>query len=318
MTGQSGGETRHGAGIGSRLRSARERSDLTVEEAAHRLHVDPAVLQALEAEDFGSLGAPIYVKSYLGRYADLVGESAESLQQLLSSAVIPPPDLTRIPRARVTGNRLVGPIAIAVIAALIVAGSLWWGVSRWREHHLMLLPASRTVPQRLVAQSTPRAAAREPSGSATAAFRAAHADKAGQTAASPPKGEVRITLKFSAPSWLEVDDASGRRLYHAMTPAGGGGAFPGPGPAPVRLGSAPGGALRDRVTATRRGGPGLTAPGTGRTGPVPACGRARLRSGAASAGRATGAGQGCGHHRGHSRQSAGGVRAGGRAAWHRG
>lgn len=237
MTGQTGGETGRGSGIGPRLRSARERRGLTVEQAALKLHLDPTVLQSLEAEDFGALGAPIFVKGYVGRYAELVGESAESLQQLLLSAVIPAPDLTRIPRARVEGSRIIGPAALAVVAGLLVLGSIWWGISRWHERHPVLMPA-RIAPGRLV----PRDIASAVSGKAavpTPAPPAAGASRAVRTAARPSRGEVGITLKFSAPSWVDVKDAAGKRLYRAMVPAAAVRVFKGTAPLHVVLGYAP-------------------------------------------------------------------------------
>ena len=240
MTGQTGGETGRGSGIGPRLRSARERRGLTVEQAALKLHLDPAVLQSLEAEDFGALGAPIFVKGYVGRYAELVGESAESLQQLLSSAVIPAPDLTRIPRARVEGSRIIGPAAIAVVAGVVVLGSIWWGISRWHERHPALTP-SRIVPGRLVPRDTVSGAPAVSGKAAvsTPAPAAAGASRADRTAAGPSKGEVGITLKFSAPSWVDVKDAAGKRLYRAMVPAAAVRVFKGTAPLHVVLGYAP-------------------------------------------------------------------------------
>ena len=71
-------------GIGARLRGARERSRLTILQAAERLHVDPDILEALEADDFAALGAPVYVKGHLRHYAELVGESPEALFELYS------------------------------------------------------------------------------------------------------------------------------------------------------------------------------------------------------------------------------------------
>ena len=86
-------------GIGARLRAARERKGLTVLQAAEKLHVDAKVLESLEAEDFAPLGADVYVRGHLRRYAELVGESAGELQDLYASAGLAVhPDLTRIPR----------------------------------------------------------------------------------------------------------------------------------------------------------------------------------------------------------------------------
>lgn len=257
MTGQSGGEAGRAAGIGTRLRSARERSSLTIEQAAQRLHVAPAILEALEAEDFGSLGATIYVKSYLGRYAELVGESAESLQQLLSSAVVlPEPDLTRIPHVSTGNSRASGAattVAAWVVVALVVVASLWWGLSRWHARQLALLApqpaldagASRSgaTPALPPAHSGPQAAAamtRPASGNGPAVA----------PARSAPAGSVRITLRFASESWVEVDDAAGRHLYRALAPAAAVRTVRGTAPLHVLLGYAPGVALavNGRVT----------------------------------------------------------------------
>ena len=55
--------------IGARLRSAREARGLTTLQAAEKLHVDARILEALEAEDFAALGAAVYVRGHLRRYA---------------------------------------------------------------------------------------------------------------------------------------------------------------------------------------------------------------------------------------------------------
>lgn len=245
MTEQSGGEAGRGAGIGARLRSARERSGLTVEQAAQKLHVAPAILESLEAEDFGPLGAPIYVKSYLGRYAELVGESPEALQQLLSSAVvIPEPDLTRIPHVKAeSGRRFASATIVAVlVVAVVVVSSLWWGVSRWHERL-----ALRAVPNEAASQPARPPAAGTPQQTVPAVPTVRQAATAARVASSH---SVRITLTFSAPSWTEVDDAAGRHLYRALAPAATVRAVQGTAPLHVVLGYAPGVALRvnGRVT----------------------------------------------------------------------
>src|SRR6185312_16969280 len=114
-------------GIGARLRSARERSRLTILQAAEKLHVDPDVLEALESDDFGALGAPVYVKGHLRHYAELVGESAQALFDLYSQGTrVPAPDLTRIPKAAPDeAGRLVAP-AVIVVIGFAVAGTVWW------------------------------------------------------------------------------------------------------------------------------------------------------------------------------------------------
>lgn len=253
MTGQSGGETGREAGIGARLRSAREREGLSIEQAAQRLHVEAAILQALESEEFRSVGAPIYVKGYLGRYAELLGESPEALQQLLSSAAtIPEPDLTRIPHVRAESRRGVSPAAIVIVlvVSLVVAGSLWWALSRLHRRvalhppepfasaagtHAAALPAS-------LPQSSPPV---EPTQRSLASTVAEHSQGKARTGvqAAVPANIVRVTLSFSTPSWVEVDDSTGRHLYRALAAAASKHVFQGVAPLHVVLGYAPGVAL---------------------------------------------------------------------------
>ncbi|HEY1875059.1 MAG TPA: helix-turn-helix domain-containing protein, partial [Steroidobacteraceae bacterium] len=110
MSGEAGGgELR---GIGARLRAAREKRGLTPLQAAERLHLDLRVVQALEAEEFTALGADVYVRGHLRRYAEAVGESPAQLQQLYSASPhAVRPDLTRIPRGEPEqrGSRLLLP-----------------------------------------------------------------------------------------------------------------------------------------------------------------------------------------------------------------
>ncbi|TLZ15741.1 MAG: helix-turn-helix domain-containing protein, partial [Gammaproteobacteria bacterium] len=96
MASEVGGEQR--CGTGARLRDAREKQGLTLAQAAESLHLDPRTLEALEAEDFAALGADVYVRGHLRRYAELIGESPAQLQELYArSAPAAHPDLTRIP-----------------------------------------------------------------------------------------------------------------------------------------------------------------------------------------------------------------------------
>ncbi|HEY6482895.1 MAG TPA: RodZ domain-containing protein [Steroidobacteraceae bacterium] len=115
------------AGIGARLRAGRERLGLTVLQAAERLHVDARVLESLESDDFEALGAPVYARGHLRRYAGLVGESVPDLEELYSRNMPGrEPDLTRIAKpAGGDSGRLVA-LAVFVLAVFGVAGAVWW------------------------------------------------------------------------------------------------------------------------------------------------------------------------------------------------
>ena len=58
------------AKIGDTLREARERRGLTIEQAAQETRISPRFLEALEAEEFDALPAPVYVRGFLRSYAN--------------------------------------------------------------------------------------------------------------------------------------------------------------------------------------------------------------------------------------------------------
>src|SRR5690349_12230268 len=71
--------------IGERLRAGRERSGLSIAAAAEKLHLDPKVIEALEADRFAEIGASVYVRGHLKRYADFVGEPGAELVSMYST-----------------------------------------------------------------------------------------------------------------------------------------------------------------------------------------------------------------------------------------
>jgi cytoskeleton protein RodZ len=210
MASEVGGEQR--CGTGARLRGAREHQGLTVVQAAEKLYVDARTLEALEAEDFAALGADVYVRGHLRRYAELIGESPGELQELYASSTqAARPDLTRIPRSEPGSGtaRLVLPALLGL--ALVV---LLWRV--------LAMPGEKPQPL----------AAAPPSAAADAAT--------GATAA----GATQLALKFSALSWAEVSDATGRRLLQGLYAPGAARTLSGAAPLRVILGNAPAVALR--------------------------------------------------------------------------
>ena len=115
-------------GIGARLRAGREKLGLTVLQVAERIHTDPKIVDAIEAENYETLGAPVYARGHIRHYADLVGESANELVQIYSNlAKVGHPDLTRIVKAPAgpDSSKLVAP-ALVVVAVFAVAGAIWW------------------------------------------------------------------------------------------------------------------------------------------------------------------------------------------------
>lgn len=229
------GEQVRSGGIGARLRAGREASGLTILQASERLHVDPRILESLEAEDFEALGAPVYARGHLRHYAELVGESAAELGSLYADSGSPQqqPDLTRIPKAPPPqdSNRLIVPTLI-ILAVFAIAGAVWWVLSLSARkpaasHSAAQNPPGVTTPLAMAGAeppNTPTAASPSaPAPAAPAALPAVPAPAASDAAANPGSGkelhsarDAQLTLRYSADSWTEVYDAGGRRLFYAV------------------------------------------------------------------------------------------------------
>ena len=210
--------------IGARLRSAREARGLTTLQAAEKLHVEPRILEALEAENFAALGAAVYVRGHLRRYADLVGEQPGELQGLYSAAT-PAPDLRRIPHQLPPprSSRLLA-LALLVLVGVAIAGVVWW---------LLTLPAAKP---HAVSAELPAPAASPGSDSAARLM--------GAVADAHAGGTAQLALRFSALSWVAVYDADGRRLTEGFNAPDSARTLSGAPPLKVVLGNAPGVAVQ--------------------------------------------------------------------------
>jgi cytoskeleton protein RodZ len=216
MAGQSGGDAARGTG--ARLCAAREKKGLTLLQAAEKLHVDARMLEALEAEDFTVLGADVYVRGHLRRYAEFLDESPQELQELYArTAQAARPDLTRIPRTDVShpAARLARPTVLALVALALLVLVGWLVGGRGEKPRFL---GGTAVGARAGEGATAGAEAQSTSASAS----------------------TRLTLKFSALSWAEVSDSTGQRLLQGLFAADAVRTLSGAPPLRVVLGNAPG------------------------------------------------------------------------------
>lgn len=252
MSSPAGGEVR--VGIGARLRAGRERSGLTLLQVAEKLHVDSKVIEALEAERFETLGAPVFARGHLRRYAELIGEQPAQLQGMYteSTPTFPPPDLTHFPKVRRPGDsrKLVAPGVVGLIA-IAIAGGVWIVLQLGRgpaqqavETRDDLVVPPTTLPGAAVsaAPESPRAPVAAPKIVAKPAAKPA-AEKPAEPAPPPKPRTVDVKLKFAADSWVEVYDVNGERLFYDIGSADSVRTVTGTPPLRVVLGNASGVAL---------------------------------------------------------------------------
>lgn len=270
----SAGDTR--SGIGARLKAGRERMGLTLLQVAEKLHVDPKVLEAVEAERFSEFAAPVYVKGHLKRYSDLVGENTQGILDEHAAATKPVmPDLTQLPKISqhsADPRKLLLPSLVVLIAFALV-GTVWWVLQN--------INASGPEPQTVSADSQPPtpapalAAPEEVPPSAPSASTEAAATSGARTLtrsnqptstprprgargspdplsrppaplvpqqAAPPARTraVNVTLKFANDSYVEIYDANGERVFADIGSANSSRTVSGTPPLRVVLGNAPG------------------------------------------------------------------------------
>ena len=189
---------------GERLRAARREKKISLLDIAKELHLDQHKISALEANDFAALGAPVFARGYLRKYAELVGvdpgEVLSDYGELTHSDGVP----LLVGKRRQPGKELSpGPWVILLLAVLALVFAFWW-FSYGRAG-----ADSATVPS---APAPVPAAKRQAAPVAAAGF-------APDIRPVDPES-IRVTLRFGGDCWTEITDASGQRLYFELGRAG--------------------------------------------------------------------------------------------------
>jgi cytoskeleton protein RodZ len=249
--------------IGERLRAGRERSGLSVVAAGEKLHLDPKIIDALEADRYAEIGAAVYVRGHLKRYGDFVGEPGAELvaQYSAREARAPAPDLTQVPHAerRADPRRLMTPLIVAGCTGVLLV-AVWWvlagsGSSDARPSRAETSPAVAgdsspvAAPVAVPVSATPTALntaipAPAPASAPVSSTQAREAPASVAEPAAPvkeaPPREIRLQLELTSDSWVEVYDSRGDRLFYDVASAGSVQSVSGRGPLRVVLGNAAG------------------------------------------------------------------------------
>jgi cytoskeleton protein RodZ len=184
-------------GPGERLKRAREQAGLSVERVAKDLYLDARVVRIIEDNKFSELGAPVYAKGYLSRYARLLGVGEQDILALYEQLADAPAAPSLIPHAMGTVPKSRPPLPrwiLWVVVGLIIAA----GIST-----LLNLRSSSTGSISLGALiSRPLNA---PAG----------------TISSRVVPAVTLHFSFTGESWVEVYDVHNQRVLYEMGTANG-------------------------------------------------------------------------------------------------
>jgi cytoskeleton protein RodZ len=202
---------------GGMLRVERERRGYSVQHAAEDMHLDAWVIQAIEANRFEALGAPVYARGHLRKYAALLGLSPatviERYEALGGTPVEPTPIPAAIAAPVLVERRRASKLPLWIAAAIaVVAGLAWLVFERlWTPRSDNATPSEVVAPTVSEPMSEPVEQVQQPPAAP------APIAQAPAVAATPAaSGEVRLRLEFTEPSWAEIYDASGRRLMFDM------------------------------------------------------------------------------------------------------
>lgn len=248
---------------GERLKHRREKRKLDLAEVAQELHIDEAVMRAIEEDRIGHM-APLYRRGYVRNYARHLGFDADEIQEMLDEVDSEEPQLhTVFPEAGNPRQAERWIKATSYVLASLLVGTLAWqftfeavrlsqpngadaevGVSSSQA------PGGRDAVSQSGAGSghvnasiaslekLPRQ--RPPATGATGA----QAWSAIQTAEPAAAGEARLELSASGDSWVEITDADGRQLELDLVRGGTSKQYQGKAPFSIQLGRASAVSLR--------------------------------------------------------------------------
>ena len=230
---------------GERLAAARRANEISARDIAKELHLDEPKVRALEQNQFDVLGAPVFAKGHLRKYAELVGVPIDDILSdyyKLNRATGAPPVVGL--KRRIERDISLGPWIAGGVVVIIVAGAAWW----WFNLETAPPPPAETEPATLapfvsdaseepVQDEAVNADDDAPESETQAGAEAIAPQEPEIVAAQPAAAEaeqtepiveqqasllpqVRVELTFSGDCWTEVSDASGRRLFYDLGTAG--------------------------------------------------------------------------------------------------
>ena len=255
---------------GERLRQARRANNISVRDVAKELHLDEYKVRALEKNDFAVLGAPVFAKGHLRKYAELVGVATDDIMtdyyQMNRAMGVPP---VVGPRRKMP--REINPmpwIAGGGVVIVVVAIAWWWFAYRSPEPvatpgpampapFVVAEPEEDAVPEPPASaspepESEPEPEPAEPADATPVAVgEAEEASADGEPGYVPTPGvpQVDVDLAFTGECWTEISDRAGRRLFYALGQEGRVVSVSGDAPLGVILGNA------ENVSLTVNGAP---------------------------------------------------------------
>lgn len=207
---------------GELLAQARREQQISVLEVAKELHLDEPKVRALERNEFDVLGAPVFAKGHLRKYAQLVGVDPDDIladyYKMTHTAELPP---VVVGRAKIRPEFSPGPWIAVIIVILAAATAYWWFAVE--SENAQPERSSEEAPQLQQPQQTVDASpsVEQPIIADVTTMDEQPAPIVEQQQSQPEPdpladGQTRVSLNFSGDCWAEISDATGQRLFFEM------------------------------------------------------------------------------------------------------
>jgi len=226
---------------GERLAVARRAHEISASDIAKELHLDEPKVRALEQNNFELLGAPVFAKGHLRKYAELVGVSTDDIiadyYRLNQTAGAPP--VVGPARKFERDYAPVSWIAVALVVIIVASASYWWFTRDPEQSPVVRTQAAVLAPfasdasdepvqeetaetAEILPEPEPLVTAEELPPTDTMLVSSTAADFESEPLVEDVSllPQVHVELSLSGDCWTEVSDASGRRLFYDLGTAG--------------------------------------------------------------------------------------------------
>ncbi len=202
---------------GERLRQARNEQQISVLEVAKELHLDEPKVRALERNEFDVLGAPVFAKGHLRKYARLVGVDEDDVfadyYAMTRTSSMPP---IVVGRKKVRRESSPGPWIALIIVIIVAAAAYWWFAMRESATMDPEPQSSAETDAPVVLAAALPVDTPSVSEDSTTGRDAVPESLPEPVRQLPPDGHVNLSISYSGDCWTEISDADGRSLFVGM------------------------------------------------------------------------------------------------------
>ena len=208
-------------GLGDEFRAAREARHLSLSDVSEHIHIRSVYLQSIEAEEWSTIAAPVYLRGFLRTYARFLRLDSEDavrrLNEILGDAAAKPAEPLNVKPIRTRTRTSESPspwLWLALAVAVLLVAFVGYQVFVYRQD-------LGDAPATTVADASPSAAPAASSADASAAPASAAPASAAPASAAPKadKGGPTLIVSITQTSWLLVK-IDGAQIVEGIYPPG--------------------------------------------------------------------------------------------------